>query len=96
MEIFDTSELKDKAYHEIFMQKDGASEINHFMNTLNGEGLGNYFGAAAKNSIPVKSNSIKGSTSKKKSSVSPNHKANTRKRTVVGYTPHKKAKWQNL
>ena len=96
MEIFDTSELKGKAYQEIFIQKGGASEINHFMNTMNGEGLGNYFGTVAKTSIPLSSNSIKGSASKKKSSFSPNHKANTRKRTVVVNSPTKKAKWQNL
>ena len=95
MEIFDTSELKDKAYREIFMQKGGSSEINHFMNTMNGEGLGNYFGTAAKKSIPLSSNSIKGGTSKKKSSVSPNHKVNKRKRTVVVHAPHKR-KWPNL
>lgn len=94
MELFDAAMLKNKAYRDIFIQKGGGNTMNHFMNSMNGEGLANYFGTVIKKTIPLNSSSIKGSTSKKNSSVS--SKANARKRSVVVHTPHKKAKWQNL
>lgn len=103
METFEPNELRHKAYRTIFLQKGGSVGINRFMNTMNGEGLGNYFGTSMRKTIPLTTNSIKGVKPKKKSNTvksGTKRKAHIGKKSkaIVVHTPHKKVKsqWRNL
>ena len=93
METFKPSVLKDKAYRNFFLQR-GAG---HHMNTMNGEGLGNYFGLTMRKTVPLAVDTIKGSKSNSKAitiSTGVKRKRNQNKDTVIVHSPHKK--WQNL
>ena len=107
METFKTSDLKHKAYRSVIVQKGGNNQMNHFINNMRGEGLGNYFGTTMRQTIPLTVDTIKGgkqrknrivvtTTSKRKAATSNRSKNNQ----VIVHTPHKKVKrskkWRNL
>ena len=102
METFKSDDLKSKAYRSVFIQKGGSVG---YINNMQGEGLGNYFGNTIKQTIPLTANTIKGvkpktqpfvvtSGAKRKTGVSKRFNKNQ----VIVHRPHKKAKrkWRNL
>ena len=93
METFNPSVLKDKAHRNFFLQR-GAG---HHVDTMNGEGLGNYFGLAIRKTVPLAVDTIKGAKSNSKAitiSSGVKRKGSQKKDTVIVHPPHKK--WRNL
>jgi hypothetical protein len=60
MEIFKPETLKSGAYRSVFVQKGGAVEMDRYIYGMQGEGLGNWFGALMKQALPLISSGIKG------------------------------------
>ena len=90
METFKSSELKKKAYRTFFLQR-GAG---HYTETVNSEGLGNYFGLTKRKTVPLAVDAIKGAQSGGKAiTIAGGTKRNASKDIVV-HTPHNK--WRNF
>ncbi len=105
METFNADRLKSGVYRSVIAQKGGSVEMDRYIYSLEGEGLGGWFGAHLKTTIPVTVKPIKASGRAAKSYTKPVGReflAATAKRGVrevakrIAHKPQKKRRRSRL
>ena len=60
METFNSDRLKSGAYRSVIVQKGGSVDMDRYIYSMDGEGLGSWFGTLMKTAIPIIGSAIKG------------------------------------
>lgn len=109
MEDFNSSKLNTKAYRAVIVQKGGSMEMDRYIYTMEGEGLGNIFGSVFKQAVPLITSAIKGASKAAKplaisvgnELVAAGAKRGAQELTRIAHKKHEKGKkvkktWQGL